>query len=233
MSSITDTRFLTANTSLAACLGALRVPIKIKQPVTVVISADDPGKRQTTFHFETQGEEFLGESYQCAQIDWAWRNRSRFEQDNPGHPLVFMRRGLESFEWCNKVWHGAIPAPQDQGVSECRIDDIGLASVYRAMGERVLRFHGRAFYFRRQVQALDRDYARFRDPEFLAAPAALIRRVLTVRAELVALTKHPDLVPMVRYTTGGDPESGCAIADVPVNASADVVEQTLQILHSL
>src|SRR5690349_17220511 len=106
---IYDSRFPTRNTNLAACLAALRIPIKTNDPVYVVEEGEavaggaDPGRpasarptttkaRTITYFFEDKSAP-SNDGYaieQSAHVDWAWRNREKFETDNPDHPLVHM-----------------------------------------------------------------------------------------------------------------------------------------------
>src|SRR3954465_5779145 len=105
---LSDQRFPTSNTNLAACIGALRIPIKNVDPVWVVVEPENNNRRVVTFFFELGNE-----TEKSAHVDWAWRHRDQFEKENAKHPLVAMRRGLEDLEWMTKVWYGNItPAPR-------------------------------------------------------------------------------------------------------------------------
>jgi hypothetical protein len=235
MSSTTfaDARFPVRTTSLAACMGALRIPIAQTDPVSILIPAEAPEKKQITFWFQLVGEEFLGEKHEAATIDWAWRNKDLFEEANPEHPFNTMRRGMDAFAWLNRVWHGDVKVPGTGGRSDFRTEDIGIASALKASGEPLVKFNARTreFFFRLCSPAFLRDYEHFREEAFFAKPAALVRRALHVREELVGLTKR--CTPFIRHTDGGSPDDGCAVCDIPVGASAEVAAQALEIFHSL
>ncbi len=203
--------------------------------VTICIPAETPEKRQITFWFETKGEEFLGEKHEAATLDWAWRHKEEFEAAYPGHPFTHMRRGVDAFAWLLRVYHGDVQVAGDGGRADFRTQDIGMAAAFKALGERLVKFDAKTkeFFFRREVRGIVRDYENFRDERYMATPAALVRRALTVRAELVGLTKREDCVPFVRHTDGANPDDGCAVCDIPVGTPTEKVAEALEIFHSL
>ncbi len=217
-------RFTTNNTNLAACIGALRVPLKTVQntetgvwhPDYISVYKDgETGKRTIFWHFEEAGEE-----YEARSIESFWRNKESFEAENPEHPLIPMRRGLEKLGWLTKVWHGEIkPATRENIGLQFETDDIALAaclmgighslySVRIAMnekGERIANF----IFVGIDKSSLDA-FANYR---YNAHPIAQMRLAIEVRALLLKELRRPDVMTLVRYQNG-DPLKGGKTMDL-------------------
>jgi hypothetical protein len=242
--SFEDARFPVRTTSLAACMGALCIPIAQTEPVSIIIPAEAPEKKQITFWFQPVGEEFLGEKHEAETIDWAWRNKDLFEEAHPDHPFNIMRRGVDAFAWLNRVWHGDVKVPGTGGRANFRTEDIGIASALKAAGQPLVKFNTRTreFFFRDASPAFLRDYEKFDQAEFYMKPAALVRRVLHLREILIGIIKNgiqkPDgtiqkCTPAIRHTDGGNPDEGCAVCDIMVGADPEVAAHLLATFHSL
>lgn len=228
-----DSRFPTGNTNLAACLGALKIPIKTHQPCMVCIDAAS-GKRSVTWFFELAGEDFLGERHQCREIDWAWRNREVFERDNPGHPLTPMRAALEKLEWLTLLWHGRVRAAESEESPVYATRDIHFAAAMMTSGEPLVGFDSPEFRFaRRPPRRALKAWRDYNTPTCEGAEHALMRRALEVRKILLSLIKRPDCIPVVRHTAGEWTGDGGADAYIPVGTPKDEVDRILDILHSI
>lgn len=140
-----DSRFPTTNTNFAACLGALAIPIKNVQPCTVHIDSKT-GKKTYTFYFELEGQQFAGDKHLCEKLDWAWKNRDAFEADNKKHPLLPMRRAIDSLSWLVRLKYGEVSISSHRH-TEHSTDDIELAACLRASGHPVVGYDSRNFYF--------------------------------------------------------------------------------------
>jgi hypothetical protein len=204
MSTDTDTRFPTNNTNLAAALAALHIPPKMNGPCSVVISGDS-GEKIYTYFFEESGPIFCGEEHISVQIDWAWRNRAEFEARNPAHPLIPIRRALESRDWLTKVWHRELRVKFSSTPAKFSTDDTILAACIRASGIELLRLDGGKYQFQAVPKSLIRAFEQFNDDGKRENPVALMRRALVVRKELVECIRR---CPTVTKYRSGDPATG-------------------------
>lgn len=203
----TDGRFPTRNTNLAAAMGALRIPICNNGPVSVINDAQT-GNRIVTFYFEPQGKKFCGEIHSCDQVDWAWRNQDKFESENPGHPLIVMRKSLMARDWINRIVQGKIVLPDDGRKAKFETDDWTLASCLKAMGVPLLRVTDK-FQFPKipdtfDVSLFDEGSKRWKQNKLMTLPISLARWPLEVRKLLI---DEVNRTPTATYYCSGAPGS--------------------------
>lgn len=212
-----DARFQTRNTNLAACLGALKIPIKSPDPCWVVEEAipedvtdhkSHVRKKVVTYFFEPASQPKDGsEPERADKVEWAWRNREKFEAENEYHPLVYMRAALDKLVWLTKVYYGQINpslVTRHSSPSFCT-EDIDLAACLMAKGHELHSFKKPVFHFSFQlsdVSFLIDDFASFHTRD---TPMALMRRVLEVRKILIDLVKR---APTILHYQNGDPMEG-------------------------
>jgi hypothetical protein len=220
-----DARFPTRNTSLASALGTLFVLLKRVQPTSVIRDAES-GKMIFTYYFEPEGsEEFCGERHIADKIALHWANREKFEAANPDHPLIPIRKSLDSRDFLNRVRHREITLPHSSARTRLKTDDIVMASCLRASGHPVLRYDSvtREFQFGSVSEKFMEDYGNygFRNPH----PISLMRRVLVVREMLIDFINTK--TPRVIHHRSGDAASGefadCFIPEGMKQEDADVL----------
>ena len=232
-----DARFSTSNTNLAACIGALRVPIKTEQPVTIVRDDNGPGKI-VTFWFERDGaEEFCGSYHNSLEIDKCWRNRGQFEREYPNHPLVAMRHALDRRDWLTKAWHGRIMPAASLDKPGFTTLDIFFAAVLMASGFPLLRLDKPRYVFgkirKTDLERITKEFDSYDQPGFENRAVSLMRRALEVRKILVTLARHPDIETSLRFTDGQvDADSG-RVAFISEKASDEQISKTLDILSTI
>jgi hypothetical protein len=227
-----DARFPTRNTSLASALVTLFVFLKKVQPTSVIRDAET-GKQIFTYYFEPEGsEEFCGEHHVADVIGLHWSNRQSFELAHPNHPLVPIRKSLDSRDFLNRVRHREITLPHSSARTRFKTDDIVMASCLRASGHPVLRYteKTREFEFGSVGQKFRDDYDAygFRNPD----PISLMRRVLVVRPILIDFITNK--TPRVIHHRSGDPSTN-EFADcfIPEGMKQEDANTLLERFHSL
>ncbi len=220
-----DQRFPTSNTSLAAAFLTLFIFLKKVQPTSVLRDAET-GKKVFTYYFETEAsEEFCGARHVAEEIALAWANRETFEKNRPDHPLIPIRKSLDSRDYLNRVVHREIaPAHSTQAV-KFRTEDIMLAACARAAGHPLLRYDERTqtFQFGSVGKKFLTEYGNygFRNPH----PISLMRRVLVARELAIDFIKNK--TPKATHYRQGDGSSNewaeCFIPDGMNSKDADVI----------
>jgi hypothetical protein len=204
-----DTRFVTPNTNLASCLGALGVPLKnvvsdgkVFADYARVIKDAETGKTVVFWSFEMEGD-----NVEARRVEKWWRERAEFEAEFPTHPLVYMRRALEKLEWVTKVWHGNIIPPIRRKANERATDDLFFAACAMASGYELADFDRlrKVYSFDSECLTIKDDFVNFRTSQ---VPVAFMRRVLEVRKLLLAELKRPDLRTLINYKHGDPLENG-------------------------
>lgn len=224
-----DSRFPTSNTNFAACLGALAIPIKGTQPCTVHIDSETR-ERTVTFYFELEGQEFAGDKHACDKLDWAWKNRGKFEESNKNHPLLPMRRAIDSLSWLGRLTHGEVSISSHRH-TEHSTNDIELAACLRASGYPVVGYDSRNFYFNSMPRKVVEQFNNFNIRGKKENAVALMRRALYCRSELIALVKRcPECV---RYVSGDVTSGDFAVADIVVDAPEEKKELLLNAFYNL
>lgn len=226
-----DIRFPTANTNLASCIGALRIPIKQTQPITIIEEAKG-GKRTCFYWFEMDGETFLGKNFRPAELQAFWNSREKYELASPDHPLIPMRKALEAMQWINSVFFGktAVRKIRFSG-KKIRTQNVILAACLKASEYNLLSFDNVDMVFEKPSAEFTENFQDYNQEKNEAHPAALMRRVLEVRSELLELIRHPKLVPLIHFTNG-NPLAGGREAYIPRGASEETIEKTMEILHN-
>ena len=205
-----DSRFTTRNTNLAACLGALRIPLKnVASPKDGKVYNDyirkiedsETGNITIYWCFEDRGKE-----HEARVIESHWAHRDRFEAEFPNHPLVPMRKALEMHGWLTKVWWGNISPQTGPGEVKFVTRDIILASCLLALDYDLLSFEfgKKEFGFGFVGQSTLDAYENYREGNHPISP---MRLVLECRKLLIEELKRPDLVTQVHYKIG-DPLNG-------------------------
>lgn len=234
-----DSRFPTRNTNMAACLAALRIPIKTQDPVWVVEPGEPKNgeaKRVVTFFFEEQSAP-NNDGYaieKAAHVDWAWRNRAKFESENPGHPLMHMRAAIDKLEWLIKVKYGQIkPTPRQGGAGVKSTTDIILAACVMAVG---YELHScsvtgpapPAFHFELHDEDWERiveEYECFRHGK---DPVCYMRKALECRKLLIGLVKK---APVLLHYQNGDPFAGGREGYIAKDVSPEKLNQFFEFLY--
>lgn len=228
-----DARYNTRNTNLAACIGALRVPIKTSQPITIVRDHDS-SKRIVSYWFEDMGAEpFCGEVHEPRKLERFWNNRESFEKEFPFHPLVNMRLALEKRDWLNHAWHGRIHPSVSMDKAKFSTTDIMLAATIMALGFPLLRLDKPRYLFRSIPRWVTDDYNNFQIEGFKERPAAIMHRALEARKILVKLARHPDLETQMRFTDGICDADGGKVAFISEKATDEQIVRTLDQLHKI
>ena len=219
-----DRRFPTNNTNLAACLAALRIPIKTQDPVYVVEESEPPNgekpKHTVTFFFDMQSYPNDDQTpiEQSEHVDWAWQHREQFERENPEHPLVYMRRALDKLQFLLRIKKGALkdehgnPRAWEPGdargedwQSNFETTDIFFAAVVMGSGKALHSYLNGTFYFTMSEHERERiieEYDCFRHGK---DPICYMRRVIECRRELIKLVKR---APVLMHYLNGDPMEG-------------------------
>ena len=223
-----DKRCPTSNTNEASAIGALKIPFKPIDPITLV--QNEQGRRIFTYWFEERAEiEFCGEAHQTEVIKAAWIKREDFELKFPEHPLNAMRKALDKCEWLTRAWRGRIQraCSPDKGIFTT--EDITLASVLMAAGHRLIRLDKPRYVFGKIPVRLLQDFNLFDNPKFEGKPACLMRRVLECRNELLAEIRKPETI--LKFTSGfADDEAG-RVAFIAQTAPAQEIDRTLDLLY--
>lgn len=229
---IADRRFPTSNTNLAACLAALRIPIKTEDPVYVVEESEsEKSRRSVTFFFEEESAPNNdGLPIEKAErVDWAWRHREEFERENPKHPLVYMRRALDKLEWLIAVKYGRIKLSPRPGEGKCRVEDIILAAVIMGAGHELHSFLSNdVFVFdipEDVYEAIVEEYECFRHGK---DPVCYMRRVLECRKLLIGLVKK---APVLLHYHNGDPMDGGREGYIAKGISPSKLNQFFDLLY--
>ncbi len=219
-----DQRFPTNNTNLAAALGTLFVLTKQVQP-TSVIRDSQTGKKVFTYYFEMDGcEEFCGEVHSTEYIANAWAAREVFEKNKPEHPLIPIRKSLDSRDYLNRVKHREIvPAHTTQAI-KFRTEDMELAACVRASGHPLLKYdpERKTYQFGSVSKKFLEAYGEYgiRNPD----PVSLMRRVLIVREMMIDLINR---TPKVTHYRQGNSQSNewaeCFIPDGMKQDDADIL----------
>lgn len=107
---LTDERWPTLNTKLAACLCTLGFQVKKEQPYLTEIEEAPPYKRKTTIWLQPEvmvNDKGSAVRLQAGYFDEAWRAHKAWEEANPKHPMVHMRHALEARDFIiKKIIHG-------------------------------------------------------------------------------------------------------------------------------
>jgi hypothetical protein len=134
------------NTALAAALGTLGIELDADQPY---IEAVDPeGRSSKEFYFRDRYTVSDTEIHVTEYLIGAWRERDKFERENPTHPLVPMRRVYDERAILLGIVKGSILPPAPRKVRDPHITPlIREAALLRACGEVMISFTDRKFYF--------------------------------------------------------------------------------------
>lgn len=237
-----DSRYSTHNTNLAACMGALRIPIKNTDPVSMVEDAET-GKRVVTWFFENANG---GNTHKGRQLEKWWgaprdntpaekeraaSERAKFEKEQPGHPMIPMRRALEKLEWLQNVWFGKVHPAARNDSREYSTESMDFAACLMASGYDLLCFEKPRFYFAPAAVQFRPAFDGFQNPSLASNPVSLMRRALECRRLLIKLLKHPDLKRLIHYTHG-DPMAGGREAYIVEGTPEDTVELLLSKLYA-
>lgn len=226
-----DARYSTTNTNLAACIGALKIPIKTNEPITIVRD-HDTGSKCVSFWFEDIGaEEFCGKLHEPRVLEKYWKNRATFEASNPSHPLTYMRAALDKRDWLNKAWHGRIMPAASLDKAGFTTNDIILASVIMASGNHLIRLEKPNYVFRKIPRQLFEDFNNFEVIGFIERPAALMRRALEARKLLIKLAMHPKNETKLKFTDGQIDQEGGRMAFISEKCSDEQIGKTLDALY--
>lgn len=226
---ILDARFPTRNTSLASALGALFIMPKRVQPFSVIRDSET-GRQIFTFYFELEGSEvFCGERHVSDKIAQHWANREKFEAAFPAHPLIPIRKALDSRGFLNGVIHGEVHIEPSDAKVKCRTNDIILAAVIHAAGHSLIRFDKQSREF--QFPAVSAEFMDafeaygFRNEH----PISLMRRGLVVREILIKSMRE---CPRVIHYRNGDPATNewadCFIPEGMNEKDADILLSRFQ-----
>ena len=231
-----DARFSTSNTNLAACLGALRIPVKSEQPITIV--KDENGTKLISFWFEGEGaEEFCGAFHKAIELDKCWRNRDQFDREHPNHPLIPMRTALDKRDWLTKAWHGRIMPAASLDKAGFTTRDTFFAAILMASGYPLLRLDKPSYVFRKirktDIDRIQQEFDSYDHPDFENRPVSLMRRALEVRKILVGLARHPDLETSLRFTDGIVDAASGRVAFISEKASDEQISKTLDVLTTI
>jgi hypothetical protein len=224
-----DSRFHTSNTNLAACLGALRIPIKSQDPCSKVEDGET-GKRIVTFYFEERGVAGPnGEpEHEAKTIAGAWNTRDQFETLNPGHALTDMRVGLEKLAWLTKVWHGQIAPAIRPGASNYETDDIELAACFMAEGIELHSFAKPMFRFVVDEPKREEIIEEFECYRHGTSPTCHRRRAMECRRLLLELVKK---APLLLHYTQGDPVDGGKDGYIAAGAPRKEIEKFMALMY--
>lgn len=223
-----DSRFPTFNTDLAACLAALRIPIKTTDPVYVVEDGEGSTRsRKITYFFEQESAP-SNDGFSIEKSDhvqWAWRHRKEFEKDNPKHPLVYMRRAIDWLEWLLDVKGGKITPIFGEPYELLRnTDDVMFAAVVMGTGIPLHSYSRGSFSFAidgtEEWERIIEEYSCFRHGK---DPICYMRKVLEARKELIALVKRAPV--LLRYQAGE--KEGL----IPKGISAEKLNQFFELLY--
>jgi hypothetical protein len=228
-----DSRFPTCNTNLAACLAALRIPIKTQDPVWVVEEGEPKNdqKRIVTFFFEEQSAP-NNDGYaieQAAHIDWAWRHREEFEKENPEHPLIYMRRAIDKLEWLIDVKYGRIKIDHYKSTDHAFLaDDIIQAACFMGSGYRLHSFQNDKFAFEIEADDYERMVEEFECFRHGKDPVCYMRKVLECRKLLIGLVKK---APVLLHYQNGDPFAGGREGYIAKGISPEKLNQFFEFLY--
>lgn len=246
-----DSRFPTRNTNLAACLAALRVPIKTQDPVWVVEEGEGDGPKQqvVTYFFDEQSAP-NNDGYpveKSAHIEWAWRNREKFERENLGHALIWMRLAIDKLEWLIKVKYGQIkpsPRPKIDGLK--KVTDITLAACIMGLGYELHSYCGgpanrgvgcardtraiteNVFKFDIPTEEYDRIIEEFECYRHGKDPICYMRKALECRKLLIATAKK---APVLLHFHNGDPFAGGKEGYIARDCERKKIERFLELLY--
>ena len=109
--------------------------------------------------------------------------------------------------------------------------DITLAAVIMALGFPLLRLDKPNYIFRKIPKWVFEDFDNFQLGAFVTRSAALMRRVLVGRLEMLATLKEAKKNALLRFTDGiTDSESG-RVAYISEKSSDEQISKTLDILQ--
>ena len=237
-----DRRFPTNNTNLAACLAALRIPIKEQDPVYVVEESEpqngETPKRTVTFFFDVQSypNDDKTAIEQSEHVDWAWQHRERFEKENPKHPLVYMRRALDKLHFLIQLQGGRLKDENGNPRTwapatwkpNTETDDIFFAAVVLATGKPLHSVSGGVFRFKmslKEKERIEEEYACFRHGK---DPVCYMRRVIECRRELIKLVKR---APVLMHYVNGDPMEGGKDGYIAKGISPEKLNRFFELLY--
>lgn len=226
-------RFGTRNTNLAACIAALRVPIKKTEPTFVVEDPEHPERgRIVTYFFEIESiKNDQGKNEKTDHINWAWNHWEEFKKQNQNHSLIPMRAGIDKYSWLTKVWHGNITPSHRRGPWNYSTSDITLAACIMVAGRELHSFAkspSPEFRFCIAEPERERILEEFECFRRGTDPVCHARRALECRAELIKLVKRSPV--LWRYTTG-DPECGFREGHICKDVSSDKLRRFLELLY--
>lgn len=151
--------FSTQNTNLAACVGALGIPVWGPNPADKCRNLDT-GKETVTWNFELKSP--TDDAITARWVEKWWRDRAQFERENPDHPMVWMRRGLDKYQWLTMLWHGNIRCGAPDFPDDFRTKDQILAACLMGHGIRLHSFDKPVFIFGKiHNEEFFEDYANF------------------------------------------------------------------------
>lgn len=183
--------FGTPNTNLASCIGALGISIFKDQPADKERDLDT-GRETIRWFFEFKHPTDRRISSRMCE-KW-WRDREQFEAANPEHPMVFMRRALEKYQWLTLLWHRKVFLATGVGEGKFRTGDIVLAACLMANGSRLTKFEVVSekaaiyhFAFEPEEEFLV-DFGKFLHAK---SPAAWMRHAIEAKILLLTLLKDP------------------------------------------
>ena len=226
-----DVRFSTRNTNLAACIGALMVPVKPVNPITVTRDYEN-GNQIVLYWFENAGiAEFCGQKHRPLEIESHWNDREVLERDHKAHPLIPMRKALEKRDWLTGAWHGRVGIATSLDKPGFKTEDIHLAATIMALGFPILQLDKPNYIFRKIPKWIVEDFNNYLTPGCMERPAALMRRALEARAEWVAAAKDRLREAQLKFTDGPTDEHSGRMAFISEKAHEREIERTLDILH--
>ncbi len=224
-----DSRFGTSNTNMAACIAALRIPIKNTDPSYWEENADT-GKNVLTYYFETSGiVENDRPVHKCSEIQWAWDNRETFESKQPDHNLVSMRKGLDKLYWLTQVYYGKVKPSLKRSAWNVKTSNIELAAAVMASGYELHSFDStyRFTVPQKEWNRIRNEFDSFKNHD---TATAHIRRVFECRRALIALAKRTP--QLMNYSVGSSsPDEGVREGQIHKDAPPHELKKFLDALY--
>ena len=137
-----------SDTGLAAALSTLGILLDPAQGLTRVVDTLTNNERLRFMFADDNAATDKSLLHKTEHVVGMWLERARFEREQPGHPLVFMRRAFDARKHLLGIVNGApLPPVPDYHGDRYEATHIRAAAILRAHGFPLLVTTGRTFAF--------------------------------------------------------------------------------------
>lgn len=192
-------RFPTSNIKLAAILLTMGFPFSEGMPCEIDLHAQS-GQRRKRWWFASEIN-WAGAKYEAARIEKWFADKAEFEAAYPDHPVAWMRRALDWWDWLLRVKFKEERLKRVGSVPTFPTDDWNFGPCLLAAGYQLVKVDSNMLYFWDDGRCA-KQYAQFSrpwNPEDEASKLPIIwrREALRSRQFLYDLIRSKYVIPMI------------------------------------